>query len=99
MIPTYEDLKEQKDYKSYILFMPLMGGYFRLVRNEDGENNIAIDYLECGFLSNISRRFRSNYQFSKLYKFNKKNYQGLISLYKKMIFALQEEVNEHVKNL
>ena len=99
MWPTYEELKEVKDHKQYTLFIPLTGGYFRLVRNEDGENNIALDYIEGGYLSSINRRFQSNYCFSKLYKFNKKNYQGLFSLYKKMLTIFQKELKEYIYEL
>ena len=63
-IPTYEELKEIKTYKTYDIFFPVFGGYFRLTVNEDGERNIAMDYLEGGYLSNIIRNFNSEYIFN-----------------------------------
>lgn len=100
MIPSYEELKQIKTYKTYTLFFPLIGGYFRLTINEDGISNIAIDYLEGGYLTYINRDFKSNYCFSKLYKFNKKNYDGLIKLYKRMLQMTYDEIgNELNKNI
>ena len=29
-IPSYEDLKQIKSYKTYDIFFPIIGGYFRL---------------------------------------------------------------------
>lgn len=97
-IPSYEELKEIKTYKTYNIFFPIFGGYFRLTINEDGERNIAIDYLEGGYLSSIIRKFDSNYSFSKLYKFNKKNYEGLVRLYKQMLKAAYKELGEQIEN-
>ena len=36
-IPTYEDLKQIKEEYTYSLYYPIIGGYFRLKLNEDGE--------------------------------------------------------------
>lgn len=94
-IPSYEELKQIKEHKIYSLYFPLIGGYFRLVINEEGEHNIAIDYLEKGYLSYINYKFGTDYSFSRLYKFNKKNYDGLVKLYKKMINVLYEEVKNY----
>lgn len=96
-IPTYEELKEIKTYKTYDIFFPVFGGYFRLTVNETDERNIALDYLEGGYLTSIIRNFNSEYSFNKLYKFNKKNYQGLINLYKKMLKVAYEELGEEIK--
>ena len=93
-IPTYEELKQIKEYKTYYLYDCLCGGYFRLTINEDGEHNIALDFLNGGYLGYIHRNFTSNYNFSHLYKFNKKNYEGLIKLYKDMLNQLLYDVNE-----
>lgn len=90
-IPTYEELKQIKEEKTFSLYYPMIGGYFRLKINEDGNKNIALDYLEGGFLAYIHRNFKSKYQFSHLYKFNKKNYEGLIKLYKEMLEKLYKE--------
>lgn len=85
MIPSYEEIKNITTYKTYSLFFPIIGGYFRLTINEDSEHNIALDYLEGGYLQNIIRDLNSKYRFNKLYKFNKANYNGLINLYKKLL--------------
>lgn len=97
-IPTYEELKDIKTYKTYDIFFPVFGGYFRLTINEDGERNISIDYLEGGYLSSIVRNFNSEYIFNKLYKFNKKNYNGLLKLYKEMLEVAYKELGEQLKN-
>ena len=96
MIPTYEELKQIKEYKVYLLYFPSIGGYFRLTLNEDGERNIAIDYLENGYLSYINYNFKSNYRFSHLYKFNKKNYNKLVKMYKEMLIKLYDEVGKQI---
>lgn len=93
MIPSYEELKELKTHETFTLFMPIIGGYFRLSINEDG-NNISIDYLEGGYLSGIMRKIDSKYKFNKLYKLNKVNYNGLIDLYKKLLKASYLEIKE-----
>lgn len=90
-IPTYEELKQIKEEYTYSLYCPIIGGYFRIKINEDGEKNIALDYLEGGFLAYIHRNFNSKYSFSHLYKFNKKNYAGLIKLYKEMLSKMLKE--------
>lgn len=90
-IPTYEELKEIKEEKTFSLFFPIIGGYFRIKINEDGRRNIALDYMEGGFLAYINRNFKSKYKFSHLYSFNKKNYEGLIKLYKEMLNIMLEE--------
>ena len=97
-IPTYEELKEIKEYKTYDIFFPAFGGYFRLTINEYNERNIALDYLEGGYLCGIIRKFNSEYAFSKLYKFNKKNYNGLLKLYKEMLEVAYKELGEQLKN-
>ena len=97
-IPTYEELKEIKTYKTYDIFFPVFGGYFRLTINEHNERNIALDYLEGGYLCGIIRKFNSEYTFSKLYKFNKKNYNGLLKLYKEMLEVAYRELGEQLKN-
>lgn len=97
-IPSYEDLKQIKSYKTYDIFFPIIGGYFRLTINEDGVNNIALDYIEGGYLQYINHNFNSNYHFSKLYKFNKKNYEGLLKLYKKMLKIMYEDIEKELKN-
>lgn len=93
-IPSYEDLKSEKNEKHYSLWFPPFGGYFRIVRNEDDENNISLDYLESGYLSGIVGKYKSNYKFNKLYKFNKKNYEGLVSLYKQVLIRTKNELDE-----
>ena len=95
-IPTYEELKQIKEEKTYWLFDCLCGGYFRLTINEDGKHNIALDYLEDGYLHSIIRNFNSNYSFSILYKFNKKNYEGLVKLYKLMLETLLNDVKKEL---
>lgn len=96
-IPTYEDLKQIKEEYTYSLYYPIIGGYFRLKLNGDGRKNIAIDYLEGGYLAYINRNFKSNYRFSHLYKFNKKNYEGLVKLYKEFLNKMLEEVKTEVE--
>lgn len=96
-IPTYEYLKQIKEEYTYSLYYPIIGGYFRLKLNEDGRKNIAIDYLEGGYLAFINRNFKSNYRFSHLYKFNKKNYEGLVKLYKEFLNKMLEEVKAEVE--
>lgn len=96
-IPTYEGLKQIKEEYTYSLYYPIIGGYFRLKLNEDGKKNIAIDYLEGGYLAYINRNFKSNYRFSHLYKFNKKNYEGLVKLYKEFLNKMLEEVKTEVE--
>lgn len=96
-IPTYEELKQIKEEYTYSLYYPIIGGYFRLKLNEDGRKNIAIDYLEGGYLAYINRNFKSNYRFSHLYKFNKKNYEGLVKLYKEFLNKMLEEVKTKVE--
>ena len=76
----------------------IFGGYFRLTINEYNERNIAIDYLEGGYLCGIIRKFNSEYTFSKLYKFNKKNYNGLLKLYKEILEVAYKELGEQLKN-
>ena len=98
-IPTYEELKQIKEEYTFSLYFPLIGGYFRIKINEDGRRNIAIDYLEGGYLTYIHRNFKSNYRFSHLYKFNKKNYVGLIELYKEMLIKLKEETETTLEKL
>lgn len=100
MLPTYEEIKATKEYKCWYLYETFIGGYFRLTIHENNENTIAMDYLDSnGYLSFINRKLRSNYHFSKLYKLNKKNYDGLISLYKKMLLELQKDLNKHMEEL
>lgn len=96
-IPTYEYLKQIKEEYTYSLYYPIIGGYFRLKLNEDEKKNIAIDYLEGGYLAYINRNFKSNYRFSHLYKFNKKNYEGLVKLYKEFLNKMLEEVKTEVE--
>ena len=96
-IPTYEYLKQIKEEYTYSLYYPIIGGYFRLKLNEDGRKNIAIDNLEGGYLAFINRNFKSNYRFSHLYKFNKKNYEGLVKLYKEFLNKMLEEVKAEVE--
>lgn len=96
-IPTYEELKQIKEEYTYSLYYPIIGGYFRLKLNEDGRKNIAIDYLEGGYLVDINRNFKSNYRFSHLYKFTKKNYEGLVKLYKEFLNKMLEEVKTEVE--
>ena len=98
-IPAYEELKQIKEEYTFSLYYPLIGGYFRIKINEDGRRNIAIDYLEGGFLAYINRNFKSNYKFSHLYKFNKKNYEGLVKLYKEMLIKLKEETETTLEKL
>lgn len=95
-IPTYEELKQIKEEKSYWLFECLCGGQFILTINEDGQHNITLDYIDGGFLGHIDRNFNSNYKFSTLYKFNKKNYDGLIKLYKLMLKTLLSDVKKEL---
>ena len=57
-----------------------------------------MDYLEGGYLSSIIRNFNSEYIFNKLYKFNKKNYNGLLKLYKEMLEVAYKELGEQLKN-
>lgn len=94
-IPTYENLKQIKERKIYLLYSSLTGGYFRLNINEESEHNISIDYLEKGFLVDVIYKFQTDYKFNKLYKFNKKNYNGLINLYKTFINALYKEIKNY----
>ena len=96
-IPTYEELKEIKEYKTYDILFPVFGGYFRLTINENNKRNISIDYLERGYLCGIIRKFNSEYAFNKLYKFNKKNYNGLLKLYKEMLEVAYKELGEQLK--
>ena len=98
-IPTYEELKTIKEYYTKDLYFPIYGGYFRLTLNEDGRRTLAIDYLEGGYLSSIIHNFDSSYSFSKLYPFNKKNYEGLVKLYKQMLKIAQQELNEYINIL
>lgn len=97
-IPDYEELKKIKEEYTYSLYFPIIGGYFRLKLNEDGRRNIAIDYLEGGYLAYINRDFKSNYRFSHLYKFNKKNYEGLVKLYKEFLEKMLKEIEFEVEN-
>lgn len=99
MIPSYEDLKLVKEHKEYILFFPPFGGYFRLVVNEDEPKNIAVDYLYGGYLSSVNYTFDSEYHFNRLYKLNKKNYQGLVKLYKKMLKTSKEKFDSYILEL
>lgn len=96
MIPSYEELKEMTDYKTYLLYFPVIGGYFRLTRNEDGKNTIALDYLEGGYLTSIIRRIDSDYILNKLYKFNKKNYTGLTKLYVNILEMAYKDLKEEL---
>jgi len=98
MIPSYEELKEMKDYKCYYLYFPIIGGYFKITRNEDGENNISLDYLEGGYLSGINHSFLkdSDYKINKLYKFNKKNYTSLVKLYVKILKNSYKDIKEEL---
>ena len=93
-IPSYEELKQIKEEKKFYIYQPLIGGEFRITINEDYGHDIALDYLEDGYLSFINYNFKSDYEFSHLYKFNKKNYEGLIKLYKEMLNVLLKEVKE-----
>ena len=54
--------------------------------------------MEGGYLCSIIRKFNSEYEFSKLYKFNKKNYNGLLKLYKEMLEVAYKELGEQLKN-
>ena len=96
-IPTYEELKSIKEYYTKDLYFSIYGGYFRLTINEDNRHTIALDYLEGGYLSSIIHNFNSSYSFSKLYPFNKKNYEGLVKLYKQMLKIAQQELNDYIK--
>ncbi len=95
-LPTYTELKGIKEEKTYWLFDCFCGGYFRLKINEDGKHNIALDFLDGGFLNYIHRDFNSKYKFSHLYKFNKKNYEGLIKLYITMLETLLNDVKKEL---
>ena len=95
-IPTYEELKQNKEERSYWLFECLCGGQFILTINEDGQHNIALDYFDGCNLGSIFRNFNSNYDFNTLYKFNKKNYEGLVKLYKTMLRTLLNDVRKEL---
>lgn len=95
--PTYEELKQIKEEKTFWLYESLIGGYIRLRINEDGEKNIALDFLDGGYLNYIHYRFKSNYKFSHLYKFNKKNYEGLYKLYKEFLNVLLKKVQAEIE--
>lgn len=94
IFPTYEELKNMKDYKTYSIWFPPIGGYFQLTRNEDGKNTIALDYIEGGYLCGILTVFKSKYHFNKLYKFNKTNYNGLIKLFWEMIQYSYKDISK-----
>lgn len=98
-LPTYDEIKKIKEYYTIDLYFPIYGGYFCLTLNEDGNHTIAIDYLEGGYLSNILHKFDSQYSFSKLYPFNKKNYEGLVKLYKQMLKIAQQELTDYINTL
>ena len=68
-IPTYEQLKQIKEEYTYSLYYPIIGGYFRLKLNEDGRKNIAIDYLEGGYLALDVNNNVSTTKFSEIIKF------------------------------
>ena len=95
--PTYEELKEMKDYKCYHLYFPIIGGYFKITRNENG-NDISLDYLEGGYLSYINHSFLNDsvYKLNKLYKFNKKNYTNLVKLYVKILENSYNDIKEEL---
>lgn len=95
-IPTYEEIKQFKEETKIILFSPLVGGYFRLTINEENNKNIALDYLDNG-LEYINFKFKSEYKFSHLYKLNKKNYIGLIKLYKQMLNKFKKDIIEAIE--
>ena len=100
-VPKYEDLKKIKECKHYSLYFPVQGGYFRLTINEDSNNevgsrNISLDYMQSGYLCYICYNFNSNYKINNLYKFNKKNYQGLIKLYIKILEEMFKSVKEEL---
>ena len=98
-IPTYEELKSIKEEYSHTLLYLLDGGYFRIKINEDGRKNIAIDYMDGGFLCYIHRGFKSKYSFSRLYRFNKKNYEGLKKLYLEMLYEYELDIHNAIEKV
>lgn len=98
-IPSYDEIKKKiKSYETYDLYDPSFGGLWRLTINEVvnmsfEENkeitchNIALDYLEDNF--HIACPFKpyksSHYEVGQLYKLNKKNYTGLVKMYKRVL--------------
>lgn len=96
MIPNYDMLKAEKKYKTYTLYTPVFGGYVRLTINEDGEKNIALDYIEGGYLTGVAYGHKNDYCVNKLYKLNKKNYNGLMTLYRMLLEAEMIEVKRQL---
>ena len=97
MIPSYEEIKALKEHKVYDLYSCSIGGNFRLSINEVDGHSLSIDYLSGGYLAYPTRKFESNFKFSKVYKLNKKNYQGLVELYNNMLYLIIEEINDELK--
>lgn len=96
-MPLYEELKPIKEYHKFILYSPMIGGYFRLVINEDNRNNVALDYLEGSYLKSILLDFKSEYQVNRLYKMNKKNYEGLVKLYSQIIEMMYKDILNYIE--
>lgn len=94
--PTYEEVKETDRFTEWRLFTPTIGGYFRLVTNEDGEKNIALDYLEGGYLRGIIYKFSETHRLNHLYKLNKKNYTALMKMYKNIIDIYYKEISDYI---
>jgi len=102
MIPSYEELEKIDGYKTYDLYFPIIGGYFRLTINEEYggyKRNIAIDYIEGGYLASILYNTKNNYTISRLYKFNKRNYNGLVKLYKEILNKAYIDLGEELKKI
>lgn len=111
-IPSYDDIKKIKSYETYDLYDTRFGGSWRLTINEVvnmsfEENkeitchNIALDYLEDNF--HIACPFKpyesSHYEVGQLYKLNKKNYTGLIDMYKRVLYDIKNDIDETLKEL
>lgn len=95
-MPLYEELKSIKEYHKFILYSPIVGGYFRLVINEDNQKNVSLDYLDGVYLKSISINFDSEYQLNRLYKMTKKNYEGLVKLYSQIIEMMYTDILEYI---
>ena len=111
-IPSYDDIKKIKSYETYDLYDTRFGGSWRLTINEVvnmsfEENkeitchNIALDYLENNF--NITCPFKpyesSHYKVGQLYKINKKNYTGLVKMYKRVLEEMRNEIDKAIEML
>lgn len=97
-IPSYQELKNLDKNYEYIfnLFGTIGSGYLRITYNEEYYGKISVDYLQDGFLHNISLpiRHKTTIIENKFYNLNKTNYKKIIKFIRLVRLAVLEELNK-----